>query len=319
MKPATRHAVDGILVVDKPLGPTSHDIVAKIRYGLGIEKVGHTGTLDPLASGVLPLVLGRGTKLARYLSGSEKAYRATLKLGVTTSTLDAEGEELTRVAVAVDEAQVAEVLAQFRGTISQVPPMYSAKKIEGKKLYQLARKGVEIAREAKTVTITRLNEVVLNGDELTFEVACSAGTYVRVLAQDIGTQLGCGAYLKSLRRLSAGPFTLEHAIALEDALGDPEAAIKRVLPLDHALGGLPRLDVDPQLRQMVVSGHQLSVAELRGLDTPSFAQDDAVALALMGGDIFAVARAQVASEELPGCRRERPALKTERVLSRADG
>lgn len=307
--------MDGVLVIDKPLGPTSHDIVAKVRRALKIDKVGHTGTLDPMASGVLPLVLGKGTKLARYLSGSTKTYQATICLGVTTETLDAEGEVVQRRDVDVTQADIDRVLEQFRGEISQVPPMYSAKKIDGQKLYQLARKGVEIAREAKQVTVLHLHCGGYQAPELHFEVACTAGTYVRVLAQDIGEALGCGAYLKALRRTQAGPFSLSQSITLDAALEDPAAALTHVVPLSCALSELPRIDVPADIARMIALGHQLSVADLRVLDTPDFGLDEALTLGLDGGEVIAVARAQMGSDELPRSRRDRRALKTERVLS----
>ena len=307
--------MDGVLVIDKPQGPTSHDVVAKVRRALKIDKVGHTGTLDPMATGVLPLVLGQGTKLARYLTGGDKSYRATAKLGVTTRTLDAEGAVVAALPTCdVTQAQIEAALAALRGAIDQVPPMYSAKKIEGKKLYELARQGVEVAREAKHVHVHALTLVQFAGDIVVFDVTCSAGTYVRVLAQDIGVALGCGAHLSALRRTAAGPFALGQAMALEAALADPKAALARVLPLAHALCGLGRIDVGADVGRSIVRGHQLSVADLRVLDTPTFALDEPLAVGVDGGDLIAVARAELASDELPCARRDRRALKTERVL-----
>ena len=307
--------MDGVLVIDKPHGPTSHDVVAKVRRALHVDKVGHTGTLDPMATGVLPLVLGQGTKLARYLTGGDKSYRATVTLGVTTRTLDAEGEVVATLPTdGITEAQVIAALAPLRGAIEQVPPMYSAKKIEGKKLYELARQGVEVAREAKHVRVHALSLAKFTGDTVVVDVTCSAGTYVRVLAQDIGLALGCGAHLSALRRTAAGPFCLAQAMDLGAALADPKAALARVLPLAHALSGLRRIDVSPDVGRSIVRGHQLSVADLRVLDTPSFALDEPLALGLDGGCLIAVARAELASDELPCARRDRRALKTERVL-----
>lgn len=306
--------MDGVLVIDKPQGPTSHDIVSQIRRALREKKVGHTGTLDPMATGVLPLVLGRATKLARYLSGGNKVYQATFHLGVSTRTLDAEGEVTHERPVAVTEADVEAALAQLRGTIAQIPPMYSAKKIDGQKLYELARKGVEIAREAKQVTVHRFELLGFSAPEVTVEVSCSAGTYVRVLAHDVGEALGCGAYLKTLRRINAGPFAIDEAITLDAACNDPDAARARILPVARCLAGLPRINVPRDIARMVATGYQLSVADLRTMDTPEFGADDALALGLDGGDLIAVARAQMPSSELPESRRDRHALKTERVL-----
>lgn len=307
--------MDGVLVIDKPQGPTSHDVVAKVRRGLNIDKVGHTGTLDPMATGVLPLVLGRGTKLAQYLTGGDKSYRATLRLGISTTTLDAEGEvTATRDVADASPEAIEAALAPLRGVIAQVPPMYSAKKIDGRKLYELARKGVEVVREAKTVTVHALTLIDVQGHDVTIDVTCSAGTYVRVLAQDIGEHLGAGAHLTALRRTAAGPFGLDAAISLEEALADPALAKTKILPLSHALGGLGRISVGRDIGRQIVRGHQLSVADLRTLDTPSFMLDEPLALSVEDGSLIAVARAEVASDELPCARRDRRALRTERVL-----
>lgn len=310
--------MNGILVVDKPEGPTSHDVVAKVRRALRVDKVGHTGTLDPMATGVLPLVLGRATKLARYLTGGDKSYRATIKLGITTRTLDKEGEVvLTRDVPTLDADAIEVALAALRGDILQVPPMYSAKKIDGQKLYQLARKGVDIEREAKPVSVHELSLVRHTGDELVVDVRCSAGTYVRVLAQDIGETLGCGGHLTALVRTAAGPFGLAEAYALDALLADPSLVRGRLMPVSTALGALPRIDVPSDVARQVQQGYQLSVADLRVIDAPTFAQDEALAVAFAGGEVFAVARAEIGSDDLPGSRRERRALKTERVLLQA--
>lgn len=307
--------MDGVLVVDKPDGPTSHDVVSKVRRALNVDKVGHTGTLDPMATGVLPLVLGRGTKLARYLTGGDKTYLATVHLGISTRTLDAEGEVVSERPVDVTLEQVQAALAELTGAIDQVPPMYSAKKIDGKKLYELARKGIEVEREAKKVTVHFINLHSFTTPEIVFEVKCSAGTYVRVLAHDVGEKLGCGAYLKALRRTHAGPFAIDQAVILDEVVANPAEALNRVLPLTHALMQLPRINVSADVGRMIVSGHQLSVADLRVVDTPEFDLDQALALGVDGGDVIAVVRTQLASSELSCSRRDRRALKTERVLS----
>lgn len=310
---------DGVIVVDKPEGPTSHDVVATVRRRLNIEKVGHTGTLDPMATGVLPLVLGRGTKLARYLTGADKSYRATLRLGITTRTLDAEGEvlQVRDVPQQLDVAALEAALAPLRGAIDQVPPMYSAKKVGGKKLYQLARRGEEVERVAKAVRVHELRLVRFTPPELVVDVTCSAGTYVRVLAQDIGEALGCGAHLVALRRTSAGQFGLGEAVALDGLVNDPALLLAHLVPLHRALQGLPRIDVPPELGRMVLRGYQLNVADVRVVQAPRFASGDALALGFAGGDVIAVTRAEMGSEDLPCARRERRVLKTERVLGAA--
>lgn len=307
--------MDGILIIDKPVGPTSHDIVSSVRKILKEKKVGHTGTLDPAATGVLPLVLGKATKLARYLTGGDKRYLATFKLGQTTDTLDAEGTVTSEKPVNVTEAQVREAVAKFVGTIDQTPPMYSAKKIEGQRLYELARQGVTIEREAKRVTIHSCDVLEVKLPEVTVDVLCSAGTYVRVLAADIGEALGCGAHLKTLRRTAAGSFKIDDAVSLEALADDPTMAKTRLLPLSRALSDLPTIALPIGVVKMVTSGYQLCVADLRALDTPSFAEGATVALVSDGGELVAVAEALVASSELASSRRDRRALKTERVLA----
>ncbi|MEK7704255.1 MAG: tRNA pseudouridine(55) synthase TruB [Myxococcota bacterium] len=305
----------GVLIVDKPAGPTSHDVVVAMRKALREKKVGHTGTLDPVATGVLPLVLGDGTKIARYLTGHDKTYRATVCLGITTDTHDTAGRVVAEHPVEVSETAVREALASFRGEIEQVPPMYSAKKVQGQKLYELARQGVEIERESKRVTIHTLEVIEVALPDVTLELRCSAGTYVRVLAYDLGQKLACGAHLKELRRLAVGSFTLADAVGLEAAIDDPELAKSRIISLDRALIGIPRIDLPSHVARLIASGYQLSVADLRTLDTPTFANDTVLTLGVDGGGVVAVARSLLASEELGRSRRDRQAVKTERVLA----
>lgn len=307
--------MDGILVIDKPVGPTSHDVVSSVRKILKEKKVGHTGTLDPAATGVLPLVLGNATKIARYLSGGDKRYLAVVRLGVTTDTLDAEGKILEERPVSVSEAQVREAVQRFAGEIDQVPPMFSAKKIDGQRLYELARQGVEVEREPKKVTVHSIDVVSIALPQVTIDVHCSAGTYVRVLAADIGEVLGTGAHLESLRRTEAGPFSLDDAVSLEALADHPELAEERLLPMARALSNLPSIAVPPGVAKLVRSGYQLSVADLRTLDTPEFASEDVIVLLGDDGELIAVARTLLPSAELASSRRDRRALKTERVLS----
>jgi len=306
--------MDGILVIDKPVGPTSHDIVAAVRRLLKEKTVGHTGTLDPVATGVLPLVLGAASKVARYLTGGDKTYRATLRLGVTTTTLDSAGEVVEERPVTVDAATVEAALMSFVGEISQVPPMYSAKKVDGKRLYELARKGVEIERDAKRVTIHSITVLERNLPDFTIDVKCSAGTYVRVLAQDLGEKLGCGGHLKQLRRLAAGPFSIESAITMDALTADPTLAATHLLPIGKGLSTMPRIQMPPHLGKLVASGYQLTAGDLRALDAPTFVSETAIALWLDSGELLAVARTLFPSSELETSRRDRRALKTERVL-----
>lgn len=208
--------MNGIFNIDKPSGWTSHDVVARVRRITGQKRVGHAGTLDPIATGVLPVVLGTATRLVEYLADADKAYRATLVLGATTDTYDREGT-LTPNANALmpPREEVETALEQFRGEIEQLPPMHSAIKVGGKKLYELARQGIEVERQPRKVTISNLQLETYRPPTLQIFVECSKGTYIRSLAHDLGTALGTGAYLEALIRTRHGPFTLEGATTLE--------------------------------------------------------------------------------------------------------
>lgn len=309
--------MDGVLVVDKPVGPTSHDVVAKVRRALKEKKVGHTGTLDPMATGVLPLVLGRATKIARFLTGSRKVYAATIRLGRSTTTMDAEGETLEEHPVAVSEAQIRSVLEAFRGDIEQIPPMYSAKKLDGRPLYELARQGVEVEREPKQVHIHDIQLQQLASPDVQVHLTCSAGTYVRALAHDVGAKLGCGGHLFALRRIGSGVFAQDDAVPLEQVMQSPQTAREQILPLSRALRELPSVDVPKHLGRMLVQGHQLTVADLRAADVTAFGPDAYVTLSMGDGQLLAVARSLIGTDALGQARRDAQALKTERVVTTA--
>jgi tRNA pseudouridine55 synthase len=241
-----RRAIDGVLLLDKPRGITSHTAVRVVRRLLNAAKAGHTGTLDPLATGLLPVCLGEATKFSHLLLDADKSYLATIRLGVTTTTGDLEGDVLERKPVSVDLEQAGRALQRFTGTIEQVPPMYSALKHQGRPLYKLAREGQVVARAARRIVISRLDLRSLAGDEMTVSVACSKGTYVRVLAEDIGRELGCGGCLSALRReavggfrLSRGSCTLEQLEVL--SLAERDALL---LPADALVSSLPSIDLD---------------------------------------------------------------------------
>ncbi|MEH3022247.1 MAG: tRNA pseudouridine(55) synthase TruB [Pseudomonas oryzihabitans] len=239
-----RRQVHGVLVLDKPRGFSSNAALQKVRWLLNAEKAGHTGSLDPLATGVLPLCFGEATKFSQYLLDADKGYSTVAQLGVTTATGDAEGEVLERRAVNVDEAAILAALPAFRGEIEQIPPMYSALKRDGQPLYKLARAGEVVEREPRSVTIARLELLALQEDRATLEVACSKGTYVRTLVEDLGARLGCGAHVAELRRTQAGPFDLTQAISLEEleavhAEGGSAALDRFLLPVDSGLEHWP--------------------------------------------------------------------------------
>lgn len=252
-------AMDGVLVVDKPSGRTSFDVVRDVRNLLKIKKVGHTGTLDPMATGVLPLCLGEATKIAGLLTESEKAYDAVIKLGAETDTLDAEGTLVSESPVPpLTPALLESVLEKFRGSYLQTPPMYSAVKIGGKRLYELARKGEEVERVARPVTVHSLELRDFNATELTVSVACSKGFFVRTLAQELGRALGTGAHLKALRRTKSGPFSLAMAVPL-DRLNSPADVLPRLVPMVEALTDLPRVTVSEEDARRVRHGVPLEL------------------------------------------------------------
>ncbi len=243
-----RRAVSGIILLDKPRGFTSNAALQKVRWLLNAEKAGHTGSLDPLATGVLPLCFGEATKFSQYLLDADKGYETLAQLGVTTTTADAEGEVIERKPVAVSEEQIEALLPRFRGDQMQVPPMYSALKRDGQPLYKLARAGEVVEREPRSVKIARLDLLSLETDKARFAVSCSKGTYIRTLVEDIGRELGCGAHVAELRRTQAGPFDLAQTVSLEaleqaHAEGGPEAVDAFLKPSDSGLEHWPLLQL----------------------------------------------------------------------------
>ena len=255
-------AVDGVLLLDKPSGITSNLALQKARRLLNAAKAGHTGTLDPLASGLLPLTFGEATKFSADLLDADKSYEATLKFGVRTTTGDAEGEVVEARAVTLVRAELEALLSRFTGSIEQVPPMHSALKREGRPLYELARKGIEVERAPRTVTIRRLQLLDLDVDRAQVGVDCSKGTYVRVLAQDIGAALGCGAHLAGLRRTRVGALTLERAVTLAALEVMPPAARREWLqPADSLLASLLRVDLDEARATRFAHGQAIETGE----------------------------------------------------------
>ena len=256
----------GALLVDKPLGISSNGALQEVKKLFGIKKAGHAGTLDPLASGLLIVLLGEATKFAGPLLDADKEYLATLKLGETTSTGDAEGDVLQRKEVRVGEKDLAAALAAFRGEIEQVPPMHSALKRNGVPLYRLARRGEEVARTARRVTIVELELLEHSGEQVRLRVRCSKGTYIRVLAQDIGRALGCGAHLAALRRTASSGFDVQNAISLESlAAMSPREREARLVPMARLLEPLPRADLDAAQESRFRQGQSLDSFPGQGL------------------------------------------------------
>ena len=269
--------IDGVLVIDKPAGMTSHDVVDRVRRRFGTRRVGHAGTLDPDATGVLILGLGRATRFLSYAQASSKRYRAVARFGATTTTQDASGEVLERREVSVGEADIRASALRLTGDLNQVPPMVSAVRVGGERLYEKARRGEEVERVARPVTIYELTVVSYRDQppEATLDVLCSAGTYIRTLVHDMGASLGCGAHLGSLRRTEAGGFTEADAIDLESA---DEGDLR---PLADAVRDLGRVEIEDDAARLVANGRRLEVAP------DDLAEDEHVAL-IHGGELVAV-------------------------------
>lgn len=313
----TETALDGVLVVNKPAGWTSHDVVARARVLLGVAKVGHTGTLDPAATGVLVLCLGKATRIAEYLVNADKEYRAVLRLGVATDTQDATGTVIAEAGGALpDRAAIEAVMGRFVGQHRQVPPMYSAVKIQGVPLYKLARAGRTVDRPARNFTVRSLRvlsviptppEAARAGDaqpppatvDVTFDVVCSKGTYVRTLCADIGEALGTGGHLAGLERLRAGRFCIEDALTLDDlaALAGREAVGTRLHALADVLDGIPVLTLDQRAAEGVRHGVAVPAAQVIGME----GQWDAgacVRLQAADGRLLAIGKVPCGSEDL---------------------
>ncbi len=237
--------ISGVLLLDKPLGYSSNQALQKIKLLYQAAKAGHTGTLDPLATGLLPLCFGEATKFAHFLTDADKVYIATVKFGITTNTGDAEGQVLSVKDVNISKMQLEQVCSQFLGVISQVPPMYSALKHEGKAMYEYARAGVEIERAARAVTIHNIEINAFDRDVATITVKCSKGTYIRTLAEDIGAQIGCGAHLIGLRRTATANYHINQAITIEqfEAMSEAQRALL-LMPADSAIADLPAITLD---------------------------------------------------------------------------
>ena len=279
--------MNGILLIDKPQGMTSHDVVRRVRRLLRIRRVGHTGTLDPLATGVLPVAVGEATRIVEFLMEGDKTYRAVLKLGETTTTQDADGEVLERRSIdGVAADFIAEVACSFEGVIRQLPPMYSALKKDGVPLYRLARQGIEVEREFREVRIERLRIVAVDLPLVTLEVDCSKGTYVRTLCHDLGQAIGTGAHLVALRRTRTGDFTEADCIMLEQLEADG-APVPPFLSMAEALRSMPATEIDADAARRLADGVPPSIAS--GVSEPEFLAGATVRL-MHDGVLLAVAR-----------------------------
>jgi len=275
----------GVVVIDKPLGITSHDCVTKVKKLLKVKKAGHAGTLDPLATGVLPVCLGEATKAAHYLIAGDKEYRVTMLLGVETDTLDREGRVTKETPLATTEEEIHMILPSFVGSREQQPPYYSAVKYQGQPLYRWARQGVKVDVPPRRIEIYALQVEAVALPYVQFHVACSAGTYVRVLCAELGRALRCGGCLVQLRRLRAGPFSEEHAVPLTE--GGME---RHVIPLPEALAHMPAITVSPLWVERLKQGQQPTEATFEGSDISSLDSGLMIKVLSQTGEMVALAR-----------------------------
>ena len=251
--------MNGIVIIDKPAGWTSQDVVSKLRGVLRTRRIGHGGTLDPMATGVLPVFVGRATRGVEFFEHAKKTYEATLRLGLTTDTEDISGTVLEEKEVSISDADFLGVLPQFRGKIQQIPPMYSALKVNGQKLYDLARKGKEVERQPREIEIFKLECLEFNGREARLRVACSKGTYIRTLCKDIGQALGCGGCMAALRRVTAGEYTIDQAVSLEELVA-AENPGRYLRPVDSMFHNFPAHTLTPNQEKRCRNGNAFSLS-----------------------------------------------------------
>ena len=277
--------MNGIVIIDKPLGWTSQDVTARLRRVYGTRRIGHGGTLDPMATGVLPVFVGRATRGVEFFEHAEKTYEATLLLGVTTDTEDTSGTVLEEKEVSISEADFLRILPRFRGKIQQIPPMYSALKVNGQKLYDLARKGKTVERQPREIEIFELTCLEFSGNTARLRVRCSKGTYIRTLCKDIGQALGCGGCMAALRRVSAGEYTLDDSVALAELLDcpTPEAHLR---PVDSMFRNYPAVTLTPKQEQRCRNGNRFSITLAEGTYRVYAQNGDFLALSRVDGGIM---------------------------------
>ena len=277
--------MNGIVIIDKPAGWTSQDVVSKLRGVLHTKRIGHGGTLDPMATGVLPVFVGRATRAVEFFEHAEKTYEATLRLGIITDTEDMTGTVLEEKQVTVTEEEFLAALEGFRGQIQQVPPMYSALKVNGRKLYDLARQGKEVERKSRTITIHRLECLAFSGETAKILVRCSKGTYIRTLCKDIGAALGCGGCMEKLRRVQAGAYTLDEAVALQTLI-DAQAPEAFLRPVDSMFTQYDALELTEKQALRCRNGNPFSIALPDGTYRAYSPEGDFMMLAKVTGGIM---------------------------------
>ncbi len=312
-----KRGIDGLLIVDKPEGVTSLDVVRRIKHRYGLKKAGHIGTLDPFATGVLPIVINEGTKLVPFLEEGPKEYEVTLKLGEETTTDDCTGQVVLKQEWKdVQPEEVETLLHTFGGRIHQIPPMFSAIKMQGMPLYRLARKGIEVERKEREVEIYKIQMEEIELPLVRFRVSCSKGTYVRTLGRDIGRKAGCGAHLLRLRRVRSGPFTLEQAISwkrIKD-LTVPDALYPWLISLKAALPSLPEVIGDEQLVRKVRFGREMMVQDLSAKDLPAFKKGEWLKMSSPEEGLVAILKSEVRGADIPWTDPEVVALRPLRVF-----
>jgi tRNA pseudouridine55 synthase len=290
--------VTGIVVIDKPTGQTSFGVVREVRGLLGARKAGHTGTLDPLASGVLPVCIDEATKLVQFFSEDDKEYRATVQFGIETDTLDLEGKVLAVAPVRVGEEEIVEALSGFRGTQEQIPPRYSAVKVQGKPLYRWTRGGIPMEPPGRTVTVHRLELVRFDPPYGVFSIHCSKGTYVRSLCADLGRKLGCGATVSALRRTRCGRFSERDALSLQ-GLGQAEKRRlleERLITLEEALEGMPSFVVDGETAKRIRNGRPPSEESLKKQVLPSLERGNLIQFLSEENRVVAIGKFQASPD-----------------------
>ncbi|MGA2517236.1 MAG: tRNA pseudouridine(55) synthase TruB [Thermodesulfobacteriota bacterium] len=312
-----KKGIDGLLIVDKPDGITSLDVVREIKHRFGVERAGHIGTLDPFATGVLPVAMNEGTKLVPFLEGGPKDYQVTLRLGEETATDDWTGQVVMRQEwEGLVPGEITALIHTFRGKILQTPPMFSAVKMQGKPLYRLARKGIEVERKEREVEIYRIQMEEVDLPLVRFNVSCSKGTYIRALGRDIGRKLGCGAHVLRLRRVRSGPFTLEQAISWERLtnLSTADALHPWLISLRAALPDLPEVIGDERLVKKVRFGKEMIVQDLSPQSLPTFERGEWLKMSSLKEGLVAILRSEVKGSDIPRADPERVALRPLRVF-----
>lgn len=309
----------GVLVIDKPTGISSYDVIRVVKKRLSPKKIGHTGTLDPLASGVLPVVINGATKIIPFLDERVKRYEGTLRFGMVTDSDDSTGRVLREIPLngsVLTKERIRRVFERFVGKIKQVPPMFSAAKYHGTPLYELARRGIQVERREKEAEIFSLEIIGIDLPLVDFRVSCSRGTYVRTLSRQMGDALGVGAHLCRLRRTSSGPFSLQQSVTLEefDKLVEAGEIEKRIIPLREALRNMPEIEIGGDLGNRIRTGGQVFQRDLKGLRMPCLERNQRVKI-LHQGEIVAIAKAQVRNGDLRSQILKTPALSLLRVFA----